>query len=131
MRITCESGKGQCVASLAVPNAGCQLPRGTYAGPLIQSDQPRQARYAAATTHLIHTDYTSPEDLNIYVDGFLKDQDVAAVLIGERLSALGFAGATALLADTLESRHYRFHAKEDDAGPVVRCPSCDGPMPPP
>ena len=60
---------------------------------------------------VIRTDCTNSEELTIYADGFLKGQAVAAALIGERLSALGFAGANALLADTLASRRYRFHAK--------------------
>ena len=64
---------------------------------------------------IIRTDYTSREDLAIYVDGFLKGQAVAAALVGERLTNLGFAGANALLVDTLEARHYRFHSKGDDA----------------
>ena len=80
---------------------------------------------------VIRTDYTSPEELTIYADGFLKGQAVAAALIGERLSALGFEGANALLVDTLESRRYRFQAKDDDAVPVAQCPSCGGLMPPP
>ena len=80
---------------------------------------------------VIRTDYISRDDLAIYADGFLKGQAVAAALIGERLSALGFAQANALLVEVLESQRYRFHAKEDDAGPVAQCPSCGGLMPPP
>ena len=80
---------------------------------------------------VIRTDYTGHEELTIYADGFLKGQAVAAALIGERLSALGFAGANALLVDTLESRHYRFHAREDDTGPMAQRPSGGGLMPPP
>ena len=81
---------------------------------------------------VIRTDYISPDDLTIYADGFLKGQAVAAALIGERLSALGFAGATVLLVDTLESRHYRFHSKDDATeGEKVPCPWCGRLMPPP
>ena len=61
------------------------------------------------------TDYTGGEELTIYFDSFLKGQAVAAALIGKRLSAQGFAAANELLVEALESRHYQFHAKEDDA----------------
>ena len=80
---------------------------------------------------VIRTDYTRHDELTIYADGFLKGQAVAAALIGERLSALGFTEAKALLADALESRRYRFHTKEDDAGPVDQPPSGGGIRPPP
>ena len=43
----------------------------------------------------IRTDYTGREDLSIYADGFLKGQAVAAALISERLTNLGFAGVNA------------------------------------
>ena len=82
---------------------------------------------------VIRTDYTSRDDLTICVDGFLKKAQVVAVsVIGERLSALGFAGMGALLMETRESRHYRFHTKDDDAeGASAPCPWCGRLMPPP
>ena len=81
---------------------------------------------------VIRTDYASREDLTIYVDGFLKGQAVAAVLIGERLTNLGFEEVNALLVDTLEERHYRFHSKDDyaDEGGSTQCPFCGRLMPP-
>ena len=80
---------------------------------------------------VIRTGYTGREDLSIYADGFLKGQAVAAALIGERLTNLGFAGVNALVVDTLESRRYRFHSKDDDAGAPAQCPACGRLMPPP
>ena len=81
---------------------------------------------------VIRTDYTSPEELTIYADGFLKGQAVAAALIGKRLSALGFEGANALLVDTLESQSYRFLSKDDDGdGVTVPCPFCGRLLAPP
>ena len=77
---------------------------------------------------VIRTGYTSRKDLTIYADGFLKGQAVAAALIGERLSALGFAGANGPLVDTLELCRYRFHSEADDAdGASAPCPACGRP----
>ena len=59
-------------------------------------------------------------ELTIYADGFLKGQAVTAALIGEAPVPLwALQERNALLVDTLESRHYRFHAREDDAGPMA------------
>ena len=81
---------------------------------------------------VIRTGCASRGDLTIYADGFLKGQAVAAALIGERLSALGFDGANALLVDTLESQSYRFLSKDDDGdGVTAPCPFCGRPLPPP
>ena len=91
----------------------------------IQSKQSRQARYAAAKPTVIRTGYTSREGLTIYADGFLKGQAVAAALIGERLTNLGFAGMNDLVVDRLESRRFRFHSKDDDAESAsASCPFC-------
>ena len=80
---------------------------------------------------VIRTDYTSSEDLSIYVDGFLKGQAVAVSLIGEQLISLGFAGANALMVDILEWRRYQFRTKDDDLeGVSVPCPACVRLMPP-
>ena len=79
---------------------------------------------------VIRTGYTGREDLSIYADGFLKGQAVAAALIGERLTNLGFAGVNALVVDTLESRRYRFLSKDDDAeSGSSHCSACGRPMP--
>ena len=87
---------------------------------------------------VIRTGYTCRDDLIIYADGFLKSQAVAAALIGERLSALGFAGANRLLVDRLELRRYRFRfrfrfrSKDDDADRAsAPCPACGRPTLPP
>ena len=80
---------------------------------------------------VIRTDYTSSEDLSIYVDGFLNGQAVAVSLIGEQLIILGFAGTNALMVDILEWRCYQFRSKDDDPeGVSVPCPACGRLMPP-
>ena len=90
------------------------------------------SRTKFAEPAVIRTGYTSRDDLTIYVDGFLKGQAVAVSLIGERLRNLGFAGANALLVDTLESRRYRCHSKDDDdKGGSDQCPCCGRLLPPP
>ena len=80
---------------------------------------------------VIRTGYNTREDLSIYIDGFLKGQAVAAALIGERLVGRGFHGVESLVAEVLELRRYRFHARDDDAdGGRVPCPACGRLAPP-
>ena len=80
---------------------------------------------------VIPTGYARPEDLSIYVDGFLKGQAVALSLIAQRLSDLGFRGADLLVEDVLERRRYRFQGQGDAHDGWVLCHACGRLAPPP
>ena len=73
---------------------------------------------------VIHTGYSSRDDLSIYVDGFLKGQAAAGALIAEHLASLGFDGAHALVTDVLELKRYRFLSKGESDEGAVPCPVC-------
>ena len=74
---------------------------------------------------VIPTGCARPEDLSIYVDGFLKGQAVALSLIVQHLSDLGFRGAGLLVEEVLEQRRYRFQSRDGDGHDGwVPCPAC-------
>ncbi len=79
----------------------------------------------------IRTGCVSREDLSAYVDGFLKAQAVAAVLIADHLRTLGYEGAHALVAEVLKLQRYRFYSEDDGDAASVSCPACGRLMPPP
>ena len=78
----------------------------------------------------IRTSYATREDLSAYVDGFLKGQAVAASLVADHLTTLGYEDVHALVVEILELRRYRFYSKDDVDVASVSCPACGRLTPP-